>query len=61
MRLENRESLAKKREDAKAAMKQPKHRILVCAGTGCLAGDSQKSMTDRRTCGKRRWRGSCIW
>ena len=36
MRLENRESLAKKREDAKAAMKQPKHRILVCAGTGCL-------------------------
>ena len=42
MRLENRESLAKKREDAKAAMKQPKHRILVCAGTGCLAGGSAK-------------------
>ena len=44
MRLENRESLAKKREDAKAAMKQPKHRILVCAGTGCLAGGSAKNL-----------------
>ncbi len=42
MRLENREALAKKREEAKEAMKRPKHRILVCAGTGCLAGGSAK-------------------
>ena len=42
MRIENREALDKKREAAKAAMKQPVHRILVCAGTGCLAGGSAK-------------------
>lgn len=42
MRLEKREDLAKKREEAKEAMKRPSHRILVCAGTGCLAGGSAK-------------------
>ena len=40
MRLNNREDLEKKRIEAKEAMKKPSHRILVCAGTGCLAGGS---------------------
>lgn len=42
MRLENREALAIRREKAKEAMQKPSHRILVCAGTGCLAGGSAK-------------------
>lgn len=42
MRLNNREDLEKKRIEAKEAMKKPSHRILVCAGTGCLAGGSAK-------------------
>ena len=40
MKLENREALKAKRIEAKEAMKRPRHRILVCAGTGCLAGGS---------------------
>ena len=40
MKLENREALKAKRIEAKEAMKRPTHRILVCAGTGCLAGGS---------------------
>ncbi len=40
MRLENREDLKEKRIAAKEAMQKPSHRILVCAGTGCLAGGS---------------------
>lgn len=40
MRIENREALEQKRAEAKEAMKRPLHRILVCAGTGCLAGGS---------------------
>ena len=42
MRIENREALDKRRKEAKEAMKRPAHRILVCAGTGCLAGGSAK-------------------
>lgn len=42
MRLNNREDLQKQRENAIAEMKKPKHRILICAGTGCLAGGSAK-------------------
>lgn len=42
MRLENREDLQKQRELAIAEMKKPAHRILICAGTGCLAGGSAK-------------------
>lgn len=40
MKLKNREDLEKKRREAKEAMQKPSHRILVCAGTGCLAGGS---------------------
>ncbi len=40
MRLENREALEERRREAKETMKRPSHRILVCAGTGCLAGGS---------------------
>ena len=42
MKLENRESLKMQRAIAKEAMSAPAHRILVCAGTGCLAGGSAK-------------------
>ena len=42
MKLENRESLKIQRAIAKEAMSAPAHRILVCAGTGCLAGGSAK-------------------
>lgn len=42
MRLNNREDLIRAREEAKAAMEQEKFRILICAGTGCLAGGSAK-------------------
>lgn len=42
MRLENREALIKRRNEAKEAIKQSSHRILICAGTGCLAGGSAK-------------------
>ena len=42
MRLNNREDLIRARREAKAAMEQEKFRILICAGTGCLAGGSAK-------------------
>ena len=42
MKLENRESLKMQRAIAKEEMSAPAHRILVCAGTGCLAGGSAK-------------------
>ena len=42
MKAENREALWAKRKEAKEAMRRPAHRILVCAGTGCLAGGSAK-------------------
>ena len=42
MRLNNREDLIRTRKEAKAAMEQEKFRILICAGTGCLAGGSAK-------------------
>lgn len=42
MRVKNREELQQKRLEAKEAMKKQTHRILVCAGTGCLAGGSAK-------------------
>lgn len=42
MRLSNREALQNAREKAAADMKQEKFRILICAGTGCLAGGSAK-------------------
>ncbi|MBQ8317032.1 MAG: NADH-quinone oxidoreductase subunit NuoF [Lachnospiraceae bacterium] len=42
MRLNNREDLIRARKEAKAAMEQEKFRILICAGTGCLAGGSAK-------------------
>ncbi len=42
MNIQNRKALTEKRIQAKEAMKRPSHRILVCAGTGCLAGGSAK-------------------
>ena len=42
MRLENKEALEERRKTAKENMSRPSHRILVCAGTGCLAGGSAK-------------------
>lgn len=40
MRLNSREDLIKARRDAKNRMASEKFRILICAGTGCLAGGS---------------------
>ena len=42
MRLESRQDLIDARTRAKQAMEQEKFRILICAGTGCLAGGSAK-------------------
>ncbi len=42
MRIANREELARAREQAVQAMKAENYRILICAGTGCLAGGSEK-------------------
>ncbi len=42
MKLNNRQDLINARQAAKAAMEQEKFRILICAGTGCLAGGSAK-------------------
>jgi len=42
MRIGSREELAKVRATAKEAMQAENYRILVCAGTGCLAGGSEK-------------------
>ncbi len=42
MKLNSREDLIKAREAAKTAMAGEKFRILICAGTGCLAGGSAK-------------------
>ena len=40
--LKNRQDLIDARNQAKAKMEQEKFRILICAGTGCLAGGSAK-------------------
>lgn len=42
MFIKNREELANARNMAKEAMANEKFRILICAGTGCLAGGSEK-------------------
>jgi len=42
MRINNREELNTARLIAKDAMKAEKYRVLICAGTGCLAGGSEK-------------------
>ena len=39
-RIENREALGQVREASKAQVENSKCRILICAGTGCLAGGS---------------------
>ena len=41
-RIENREALEQVREASKAQIENSKCRILICAGTGCLAGGSGK-------------------
>lgn len=42
MFIKNREELDVARKNAKTAMENEKFRILICAGTGCLAGGSEK-------------------
>lgn len=42
MKLNSRQDLTDARKMAKAAMSREKYRILICAGTGCLAGGSAK-------------------
>ena len=39
-RIENREALGKIRETSRAEIDKSKCRVLICAGTGCLAGGS---------------------
>lgn len=39
-RIENREALGLVREASKAQIENSKCRVLICAGTGCLAGGS---------------------
>lgn len=39
-RIDNREVLERLREDAKASIENSRCRVLICAGTGCLAGGS---------------------
>ena len=41
-RLSSREDLAKARKLSEERIENIKCRILICAGTGCLAGGSQK-------------------
>lgn len=42
MKLNNRQELIDARTSAREEMQKEKYRILVCAGTGCLAGGSEK-------------------
>ncbi len=42
MRIDTREALLEKREEFKAALSLQKKQILICAGTGCVAGGSLK-------------------
>ena len=42
MRIDTVEALDQARVSAEKTMKADSHRILVCAGTGCLAGGSGK-------------------
>ena len=42
MKIDSREALKIAREQSENAMKAEKYRVLVCAGTGCLAGGSEK-------------------
>ena len=42
MKLRSREDLIEARQSAKSAMQQEAYRILICAGTGCMAGGSMK-------------------
>lgn len=42
MKIKNREELDLARSMAKKAMQSEKYRVLICAGTGCLAGGSEK-------------------
>lgn len=42
MMIENRDALLKEREIAKKEIDSYKCRILVCAGTGCVASGSEK-------------------
>lgn len=42
MIIENREALLKEREAAREELASYKCRILVCAGTGCVASGSEK-------------------
>ena len=37
MKLESRKQLDERRSEAAAALSAQKHKILVCAGSGCIA------------------------
>ena len=41
-KIKNREALIKARDDARKAVESSRIRILICAGTGCIAGGSDK-------------------
>ena len=41
-RINTREELEKKREDFKRALNAQRKQILICGGTGCVAGGSLK-------------------
>ena len=42
MRIQDRQTLDEQRNQYKAALKQQQRRILICAGTGCMAGGAQQ-------------------
>ena len=45
IRIENRFQLKQVRAECQAETKQEKCRVLICGGTGCLAGGSASSMS----------------
>ena len=52
MRIENRLQLQLWREECKEKHQKEKCRILVCGGTGCLAGGSDKIYARLKKCRK---------
>ena len=56
-RIVNREALEQVRETSKAQIENSRCRILICAGTGCLAGGSGKIYG----CGSAFRSGDCPW
>ena len=40
MKIKNREELIAKQEEYRASLNRQRKQILICAGTGCVAGGS---------------------